>query len=471
MKSRRTLGLGVVAALAALALAAPVSAQETVQGQGTEAPVAGLAAAAVDEPITRDEVISRAKTWLTANNGGPVPYDMGGWFGGYRADCSGFVSMAWKLGSSRTTESLPGVSQRIAKNDLLPGDVLGKLGPGTGGAAGHVVVFEAWANDARTAYTGIEQAGSPGHTVRRTIPYPYFGDSSYLPWRYNKIADTRPVDRVSDVNSDGWGDLIGVAANGELFGYNNATLVSGDRSPFTGETWRNAGSDWSSVTTLASGDVTGDGYADLVGVEGDSLVVYANGALVNPGGKPYGGVTWRYDGAWSAVSHLAIADVTGDGFGDLVAVERSGALVVYANGSKVNPGNKPFGGETWRMGTGWGSVKHLGVADLNRDGFGDLVAVDGNGELFGYNNATLVSGDRKPFTGETWRIRGSNWSAVRQFTVMDASGDGYADIIAVEPDGKLAMYANGSLVNPGGIPYTNRTWSAAGDWSGVRTLA
>jgi hypothetical protein len=474
MRLKRLVGLGVTAALTALALAGTASAQGTAGGQGVETPVVGLAASDVDEAITRPEVIARAKAWLTAYNGGPVPYsqDTGSPFQGYRRDCSGFVSMAWKLGISRSTETLPGVSSRIGKDDLKPGDVLGNLGPGTGGDAGHVVIFEAWANDARTAYVGIEQAGDTMSTVRRTIPYPYFNNNtSFLPWRYNKIVDGHPLDRVSDVNRDGFGDLVGVAANGELFGYNNASLVSGDRSPFTAETWRNKGSNWSGVSTLASGDVTGDGYADLVGVEGNSLVVYANGSLVNPDGKPYGAVTWRYDGNWSAVAHLAVADVTGDGWGDLIAVERSGGLVVYSNGSKVNPGSKPFTGETWRLGTSWGNVKQFGVADLNRDGFGDIVAVDGNGELFGYNNASLVSGDGKPFTGETWRIRGSNWSGVKQFTVMDASGDGYADIIAIEPDGKLSMYANGSLVNPDGIPYAGVSWSAAGDWSGVRTLA
>ncbi|WP_330270388.1 VCBS repeat-containing protein [Lentzea sp. NBC_00516] len=304
---------------------------------------------------------------------------------------------------------------------------------------------------------------------------------SDYPERYDQAEGTArtllaevaiPADRVSDVNRDGWGDLIAVDGNGQLFGYNNATLVSGDRKPFTSETWRYAGSDWTGTKLLASGDVTGDGYADLVATGTDgTLSVYGNGSQVNPGGKPFGGVTWTYQGSWADVRQLAIADVTGDGWGDLVAVEGSGALVVYANGSKVNPGGKPFGGETYRLGVGWGNVKHLGVADLNRDGFGDLVAVDGNGELFGYNNATLVSGDRKPFTGETWRIRNSNWSAVKQFTVMDASGDGYADIVAVEPDGKLSVYANGSLVNPGGVPYAGVTWSIGGDWSQVRTFA
>ncbi len=280
-----------------------------------------------------------------------------------------------------------------------------------------------------------------------------------------------PLDRVSDVNRDGFGDLVAVDGNGELFGYNNASLVSVDRKPFTSETWRNTGSNWSNAKLLASGDVTGDGYADLVATEADGrLSVYANGSLVNPGGKPFAGVTWTYPGTWAGVKQLAIADVTGDGWGDLVAVDGSGALVVYANGSKVNPGGKPFAGETWRLGTNWGNVKHLGVADINRDGFADIIAVDGNGELFGYNNASLVSGG-KPFTGETWRIRGSNWSGVKHFTVSDASGDGYADVVAVEADGKLSVYANGSLVNPSGVPYAGVTWTIGGDWSQVRAIA
>ncbi|WP_394613202.1 hypothetical protein JNUCC0626_25035 [Lentzea sp. JNUCC 0626] len=471
MKSKKLIGLGI-AALAVLGLAHPVSAAPVAGGQGTDSglAVSALSASAVNEAITRAEVIDRAKSWLTAINNGPVPYDMNGSFGGYRSDCSGFVSMAWKLGGSLTTVTIPGVSSRIAKDDLMPGDVLGNLGPGTGGAAGHVVLFEAWANEARTRYIGIEQAGSPGHTVRREIPYPYFS-GNYQPWRYNKIADARPVDRVSDINSDGFGDLVGVDGNGELFGYHNASLVSGDRSPFTGETWRYKGSNWSGISTLASGDVTGDGYADLVGVEGNSLVVYGNGSVVNQDGKPFsGGETFRYEGNWSNVSHLAIADVTGDGWGDLVAVERTGAMVVYANGTKVNPGGKPFGGETWRYNGSWGSVKQFGVSDVNRDGYGDIVAVDANGELFGYNNASLI-GDHRPFTGETWRVRGSNWSGVKQFTVMDATGDGFADIVAVEPDGKLSMYGNGSLVNPGGVPFSGRTWMSVGDWSAVRTFA
>jgi hypothetical protein len=48
------------------------------------------------------EIISNAKTWLNP----PVPYSKTAYHNGYRQDCSGYVSMAWELGTSETTSTL-----------------------------------------------------------------------------------------------------------------------------------------------------------------------------------------------------------------------------------------------------------------------------------------------------------------------------------------------------------------------------
>src|SRR3569833_52457 len=62
---------------------------------------APAASAARVEPVSRTELLQRAATWLTANDGGRVPYSMEEyWKDGYRQDCSGFVSMAAKLGNT-----------------------------------------------------------------------------------------------------------------------------------------------------------------------------------------------------------------------------------------------------------------------------------------------------------------------------------------------------------------------------------
>ncbi|MFG2999607.1 NlpC/P60 family protein [Streptomyces sp. NPDC048340] len=137
----------------------------------------GLAAASnVAGPISRAEVIARARTWVAAG----VPYSMTNYRtdanGRYRTDCSGFVSMAWHLSSSsannwgETTGTLLEFTSSIAKESLKPGDILLNPNPG---ASGHVVIFNGWANAEHTRYDAYEQAGSVG-AVHREIPYPYW---------------------------------------------------------------------------------------------------------------------------------------------------------------------------------------------------------------------------------------------------------------------------------------------------------
>ena len=86
------------------------------------------------EDEARDEIIDRAQTWVDQQ----VPYDMTGYHpdpqgNEYRTDCSGFVSMAWGLDASENTVTLPDFAETIDKEDLKPGDVLMKGGPGSRG--------------------------------------------------------------------------------------------------------------------------------------------------------------------------------------------------------------------------------------------------------------------------------------------------------------------------------------------------
>ncbi len=78
--------------------------------QGGEAPLHGPGgspakpdAVAETAATTRAEIIKRAKNWVAAK----VPYSMNAyWSDGYRQDCSGYVSMAWKLPGNEWTGSL-----------------------------------------------------------------------------------------------------------------------------------------------------------------------------------------------------------------------------------------------------------------------------------------------------------------------------------------------------------------------------
>ena len=97
-----------------------------------------------DLPEYRDEntvnVIANAKTWINP----AVPYSQSAYHNGYRTDCSGYVSMAWQLGTpGQTTYTLANYSTKITKDQLKAGDVLLN-------ASEHVLIFSSWANSAKT---------------------------------------------------------------------------------------------------------------------------------------------------------------------------------------------------------------------------------------------------------------------------------------------------------------------------------
>lgn len=119
----------------------------------------------------RRKTLSRAKTWLTAKDGRPVPYSQAAFYKGYRTDCSGYASMALSLGASPVTTGLaePRYTRKIAMKDLQPGDlVLRSTGPWGGQ---HVVIFEKWTSRAKTSYIAYEQTGDGMRTRHRKLTY------------------------------------------------------------------------------------------------------------------------------------------------------------------------------------------------------------------------------------------------------------------------------------------------------------
>jgi hypothetical protein len=138
--------------------------------------------------IYRNEVIDRAKNWYDRN----VQYDQGASAvdvdgdHSYRTDCSGFVSMAWHLTSSLTTETLSSASTQINKADLKPGDALNDYSE-------HAVIFAGWKDqDAGTFHYYSES--SPDTDMNYATANINSGDisghpgSDYVALRYKKIA-------------------------------------------------------------------------------------------------------------------------------------------------------------------------------------------------------------------------------------------------------------------------------------------
>ncbi|MBW4721511.1 hypothetical protein [Saccharothrix obliqua] len=157
---------------------------EVVAEEGVEdAPddSAEAAAAGYGKPITRAEVIKRAKYWWDKK----VPYNQRATYRDinngkkYRTDCSGFVSMAWKLTSSRTTHTLPAVSRSIGWKSLKPGDIVL--------SRGHVKLFEKWANADKTVMWIYEQGSTRTDMDHEKVSVKALKNGGYEPRAYKKI--------------------------------------------------------------------------------------------------------------------------------------------------------------------------------------------------------------------------------------------------------------------------------------------
>ncbi|MET9468597.1 hypothetical protein ABZY44_28170 [Streptomyces sp. NPDC006544] len=142
-------------------------------------------------PIGRGEAMDRAWSWVAEQ----VPYSWDGCyenrFGCYRPDCSGFVSMAWHLGSSLTTWDLWNVTFDIPAGDLQPGDALLRDSGGTD----HVALFVRWADESHTRPV-VREEYDFGHVAEERV----WGDGlrGFAPRRYNGLDDLMPYGAIAE---------------------------------------------------------------------------------------------------------------------------------------------------------------------------------------------------------------------------------------------------------------------------------
>lgn len=134
-----------------------------------------LAAPAPAVAITRPQVVARAHKWVKRR----VRYSQTSSYQGYRRDCSGFISMAWKLRRSYTTRTLPSVARRVHnKSRIRPGDLM--LVPG------HARLFVKWANRSHTKFVSYEEANHREGSVRKIVSF-----AGHKAYRYKWIKPVK----------------------------------------------------------------------------------------------------------------------------------------------------------------------------------------------------------------------------------------------------------------------------------------
>ncbi|MGW7522426.1 FG-GAP-like repeat-containing protein [Streptomyces sp. NPDC054783] len=260
-------------------------------------------------------------------------------------------------------------------------------------------------------------------TVAGTRPTALWYDSSVVGGPlYTVSGTTRPLPRARDYGDDRRADVLSLSGttltryDGDAAGHLTAGSVHSG-AVTTG---------WPAGTRFTGfGDLNGDRLNDVLAVlpTGEARMYETPAGRLPAPASPYK----RTSSDWRGYNVLTTpGDLTGDGRADLLARSAStGDIYLYAGN-----GSAGFAPRV-KIRSGWkGYSRVIGAGDLNGDGHGDVLALDGSGELWRYTGTGTGKLADRVLVFRDW---GKSYHQV--LGADDLNGDGKADLLSVDSDG------------------------------------
>ncbi|WBO65288.1 trypsin-like serine protease [Streptomyces camelliae] len=170
-------------------------------------------------------------------------------------------------------------------------------------------------------------------------------------------------------------------------------------------------------------DLSGDGRADMFAIASNG-----QGYEYDSRGTSFG--TRIPLGDWSGVNLVRQADLDRDGYADLLVRTTDGTL--YWQHLNLSTGNA----DVTRIGSGWNAMKvMLAPGDVTGDGHQDLLTVDSSGNFWLYPGTGHGTFGSRVKLGYGWNTYGANIFGKGDFT-----GDGKLDLLAQDSSGNLWLY-------------------------------
>ncbi len=321
--------------------------------------------------------------------------------------------------------------------------------------------------NAKVGAVHIYKGGASGLSTTPTVlPAPSGVDSSFG-WN---------VAGGGDINGDGYADvLVGApfSAGGVFVYYGGPSGLTGAPTVFTTETIPGNQTAYLGASETSAGDVNGDGFADVImGSWGGNYAFLYLGSAAGLSRPPTMLPSPHHPGQIDqnpgfGFSVAGTGDVNGDGYADILIgapgdgdnYNNTGSTYVYFGSAAglvtapvrlVNP--------TADTGSGFGAA--VGPAgDVNGDGYDDMLSAIDHGSFVFYGGPTgsASQGIPLPIFGQNILFRqgclGAAW---------DVDGDGFDDLLTGAPDannwsGDAELYLGGTLGPSAPIPLVHPT--------------